>query len=108
MDFRELVLMNAGCAVSDEEIISAIPKAAEKLSRIIMREGDLDGYRLSEPYIAQLVAEEIRSSRAEFDTTKRSTFAKMREVPQTTITTISPFGGKIKEEFIYVRDMSAF
>lgn len=108
MTFRELVLLNTGSNVSDDEIVSVIPRVSAKLSRIIKREGDLDGYRLSEPYIAQLVAEEIRSSRAETDTIKRSTFARMREVPQTTITTISPFGEKIKEEFIYVRDMSAF
>lgn len=108
MTFRELVLMNTGCAVSDEEIICAIPKATQKLLRIIKREGDLDGYRFSEPYIAQLVAEQIRSSRAERETIKRSTSTLLRDVPQTTITTISPFGEKIKEEFFYVRNMSAF
>lgn len=108
MHFRDLVFISAGCAVSDDEIISVIPKVSAKLSRIIMREGELEGYRLSETYIAQLVAEEIRSSRAERDTIKRSTSAFMRDVPQTTITTISPFGEKIKEEFIYVRNMSAF
>lgn len=45
------------------ELIRAIKPATEKLERIIEREGDADGARLEPSYIAQLIAENIRSTR---------------------------------------------
>ncbi len=45
------------------EIALAIVPAKEKLKRIIEREGDADGARLEPSYLAQLIAENIRSSR---------------------------------------------
>lgn len=51
--------------VTGREIAIALPLAMDKLERIIAREGDDDGERLKPYYIAQLVAEQIRSDRAE-------------------------------------------
>lgn len=45
------------------EIINSLKPATEKLERIIKREGDADGARLEPSYIAQLIAENIRSTR---------------------------------------------
>ncbi len=45
------------------EIINSLKPATEKLERIIQREGDADGARLEPSYIAQLIAENIRSTR---------------------------------------------
>lgn len=45
------------------EITKAIVPAKEKLKRIIKREGDDNGARLEPSYLAQLIAENIRSSR---------------------------------------------
>ena len=47
--------------VTGREIVTALPLAMDKLERII----DDDGERLKPYYIAQLVAEQIRSARAE-------------------------------------------
>lgn len=46
-----------------EEIIAALKPAAKKLERIIKREGDAGGARCEPTYIAQLISEEIRSTR---------------------------------------------
>lgn len=45
------------------EITEALPQAAAKLQRIIAREGDDDGKRLTEEYFIQLVFEQIRINR---------------------------------------------
>lgn len=45
------------------EIVSAVKPATEKLERIIKREGNAEGKRLSPEYIAQLIAEIISSNR---------------------------------------------
>ena len=45
------------------EIVNALKPATEKLERIIGREGYADGARREPSYIAQLIAENIRSTR---------------------------------------------
>lgn len=52
-------------SVTGREIADALPLAMSKLERIVAREGDADGERLKPYYIAQLVAEQIISARAE-------------------------------------------
>lgn len=78
--------------VTGREIVTALPLAMDKLERIIAREGDDDGERLKPYYIAQLVAEQIRSDRAEvhFATTnKKSADATAPNALQSTITILA-------------------
>lgn len=78
--------------VSGREILTALPLAMSKLERIVAREGDDDGERLKPYYIAQLVAEQIRSDRAEvhFATTnKKSADATAPSALQSTITILA-------------------
>lgn len=44
---------------------NATQRAADKLNRILAREGDADGERLTEGYFSQLVAEAEREIQAE-------------------------------------------
>ena len=62
------------------EIVNALKPATEKLERIIEREGDAHGARREPSYIAQLIAENIRSTRMTnnvwLDTTKKGALPK--------------------------------
>lgn len=50
---------------TEKEIELAKAPALDKLGRIIEREGDLNGKRVSARYLAQLIAEQIEVQRAE-------------------------------------------
>lgn len=50
-------------SVTQREILNAVAPTTQKLTRIISREGDADGARLTAPYIAMLMAEEIQMQR---------------------------------------------
>ncbi len=53
-----------GRAITPQEWNAAYPKAADKLHRIIQREGDNDGERREPWYIGMLVAEQIHAAEA--------------------------------------------
>jgi hypothetical protein len=50
--------------ITEKELPRAAERAAEKLKRIIMQEGDCNGERLQPWYLEQLIAEECRSAAA--------------------------------------------
>lgn len=56
------VMMHIG-AVTESEFWTALPKAHAKLFRIIEREGDAGGARLTIDYTVQLIAEQIEADR---------------------------------------------
>lgn len=59
-----------GRPITQLEWSSAYPKAADKLNRIILREGDNSGERREPWYIGQLVAEQIIATAAATNTEK--------------------------------------
>lgn|GEM_PF-3703995 len=62
-EFSGLIDHYLGSPATDEEIIEATIVATQKCEQIIARFGDLNGERNQPYYHAQLVAEQIRSSR---------------------------------------------
>lgn len=58
MSLKTQVMLRIG-AVADSEFWVALPKAHAKLFRIVEREGDADGARLTIDYTVQLIAEQI-------------------------------------------------
>lgn len=50
--------------ITEKELSRVAERAAEKLKRIIMQEGDCNGERLQPWYLEQLIAEECRSAAA--------------------------------------------
>lgn len=58
---KSLVEHYLGRDIPSELIEETLPTAKRKLDRIISREGDADGERLKPYYLAQLIAEAIRS-----------------------------------------------
>lgn len=62
MSFIEVVRHYARAPVSQALVDEHLPEAERKLNRIISREGDSNGERLHPSYLAQLVAETIRSA----------------------------------------------
>ena len=49
--------------ITQDEFWTAVPKAHAKLWRIVEREGNQDGKRLTVDYAVQLIAEQIESDR---------------------------------------------
>lgn len=62
MSLKTQVMLRIG-AVADSEFWVALPKAHAKLWRIIEREGNSDGRRLTVDYAVQLIAEQIEAGR---------------------------------------------
>lgn len=62
MSLKTQVMLRIG-AVADSEFWVALPKAHAKLWRIIEREGNPDGRRLTVDYTVQLIAEQIEAGR---------------------------------------------
>ncbi len=62
MSLKTQVMLRIG-AVADSEFWVALPKAHAKLWRIIEREGNPDGRRLTVDYAVQLIAEQIEAGR---------------------------------------------
>ena len=62
MSLKTQVMLRIG-AVADSEFWVALPKAHAKLWRIIEREGNPDGKRLTVDYAVQLIAEQIEADR---------------------------------------------
>lgn len=60
-EVKTLVDHYAGCVIPTERIESAMPAAERKLQNLIQRFGDDNGKRRQPYYIAQLIAEQIRS-----------------------------------------------
>ena len=58
MSLKTRVMLRIG-AVADSEFWAALPKAHAKLFRIIEREGDAGGARLTIDYAVMLIAEQI-------------------------------------------------
>lgn len=58
MSLKTQVMLRIG-AVADDEFWTAVPKAHAKLWRIVEREGNPDGKRLTVDYAVQLIAEQI-------------------------------------------------
>ncbi len=59
---RELVEKEIG-EITDNEILSVVPEATQKLIWIISREGTANGKRLTAEYYAKLIAERIIADR---------------------------------------------
>ncbi len=59
----DLVRKYIGYEIYDQEFELALPKAKDKLKRIVMNFGDDDKKRLTDEYLAQLIAEEINQLR---------------------------------------------
>ena len=49
--------------ITQDEFFTAVPKAHAKLWRIVEREGNPDGKRLTVDYAVQLIAEQIEAGR---------------------------------------------
>ena len=62
MSLKTQVMLRIG-AVADSEFWTAVPKAHAKLWRIVEREGNPDGKRLTIDYVVQLIAEQIEAGR---------------------------------------------
>lgn len=62
MSLKTQVMLRIG-AVADSEFWVALPKAHAKLWRIVEREGNPDGKRLTVDYAVQLIAEQIEADR---------------------------------------------
>lgn len=62
MSLKTQVMLRIG-AVADSEFWVALPKAHAKLFRIVEREGDADGARLTIDYAVMLIAEQIEAGR---------------------------------------------
>lgn len=62
-DLKSLSEQYLSSAISQQEFEKAEMQAKRKLARIIEREGDADGERRKPYYLAQLIAEAIRTDR---------------------------------------------
>lgn len=62
-DLKSLSEQYLSSAISQREFEQAEMQAKRKLARIIEREGDADGERRKPYYLAQLIAEAVRSDR---------------------------------------------
>lgn len=103
----EKISRKAEFSVTADEVFKVVPSVSRKLAWIIEREGDLDGVRLSDDYIAQLIAEEVRAERVMAEI-KRSVPAKSQGTPQTSIFVLTDNSVNVKEANIYVRNMPEF
>lgn len=59
MGFRYMIMVYLGRIPSVEEVEKVYKEADEKRKRIIEREGDSNGLRLTDLYLSQIVAEKI-------------------------------------------------
>lgn len=93
---RELVEKEIG-ETTDNEILSVVPEATQKLIWIISREGTANGKRLTAEYYAKLIAERIIAYR--FIEKRKKKHAAKANMPQTLFTILSQSCQKINKEF---------
>lgn len=78
-DLKSLSEQYLSSAISQREFEQAEMQAKRKLARIIEREGDADGERRKPYYLAQLIAEAVRSDRLSSLTFELGNFIRCAE-----------------------------